>query len=131
MRQNRMFATRSRTYGFGGAVWQSPGTVQPPRPCGETVRRRMQWGGVVPSGSALSAISGVSFDRSLPDQEVAPEDEPAHAGTGERRGRVLTDLAGGKRGIKNLRHRLVAGRLPVPAATTRRSQDGERGAARP
>src|SRR5258708_3591663 len=66
------------------------------------------WSGVVPSGSALSAISGVSLDRSLPDQEVAPEDEPAHAGTGERRGRVLTDLAGGKQPGKDLPHRLVA-----------------------
>src|SRR5258708_39591813 len=112
MRQNRMFATRSRTYGFGGAVWQSPGTVQPPRPCGETVRRRMQGGGVGPSGSALSAISGVSFDRSLPDQEVAPEDEPAHAGTGKRRGRALTDLAGGKRRVKSPRPRLAAGGQP-------------------
>jgi len=76
------------------------------------------WSGVVPSGGALSAISDVSLDRSLPDQEVAPEDEPPDPGTGERRGRVLTDLAGGKRRVKNLRHRLVAGRQPVPAATT-------------
>src|SRR5258708_17558100 len=88
-----------------------------PRPCGETVRRRME--GVVPSGSALSAISGVSLDRSLPDQEVAPEDEPPHPGTGERRGRVLTDLAGRKRRGQKLRHRLVGGGPTGPAPTTR------------
>src|SRR5258708_39066754 len=75
----------------------------------------MEW---VPSGSALSAISTVSLDRSLPDQEVAPEDEPPHPGTGERRGRVLTDLAGRQQRVKNPRHRLGPGRQPVPPTTT-------------
>src|SRR5258708_39531971 len=88
----------------------------------------MEW---VPSGSALSAISTVSLDRSLPDQEVAPEDEPPHPGTGERRGRVLTDLAGRQQRVKNLRHRLVAGGQPGPATTTRRSEHGGGGAEHP
>src|SRR5258708_12772183 len=79
----------------------------------------MEW---VPSGSALSAISTVSLDRSLPDQEVAPEDEPPHPGTGERRGRVLTDLAGRQQRVKNLRPCLRAGRPPGPAPTTRPSE---------
>src|SRR5258707_14674085 len=88
----------------------------------------MEW---VPSGSALSAISTVSLDRSLPDQEVAPEDEPPHPGTGERRGRVLTDLAGRQQRVKNLRHRLVAGRPPGPATATCRPRQGEGGRQHP
>ena len=40
---------------------------------------------------------------------------PPHPGTGERRGRVLTGLAGRQRRVKNLRHGRVAGLQPVPA----------------
>jgi len=71
------------------------------------------------------------LDRSRPEQEVAPEDEPPHPGTGECRGRVLTDLAGCQRRVKDLRHHLVAGPEPVPAATTWRSETGEGGAEHP
>jgi hypothetical protein len=72
--------------------------------------------GVVPSGSALPGTSVVGLDRSLPEQEVAPEDEPPYPGAGQRRGCVLTDLAGRQRRVKKLRHRRVAGLQLVPAA---------------
>src|SRR6266496_926814 len=109
------FVTCSGTYGFGGAVASAvrpfAGLCMPVRKSGGGRS------GVVPSEGALPGISGVSLDRSLPEQEVAPEDEPPHPGAGERRGRVLTGLAGRQRRVKNLRHRRVAGLRPVPAAT--------------
>jgi hypothetical protein len=83
------------------------------------------------SSGAPAGARRPALDRSLPEKEVAPEDERPHPGTGERRGRVLTGLAGRQRRVKNLRHRRVAGLQPVPAATTRGSEDGEGGAEYP
>ncbi len=77
------FVTCSGTYGFGGAVASAvrpfAGLCMPVRQSGGGRS------GVVPSEGALPGISGVSLDRSLPEQEVAPEDEPPHPGAGERR----------------------------------------------
>ena len=51
----------------------------------------------------------MSRGRALPEQEVAPEDEPPYLGAGKCRGRMLADLAGRQRRIKNLGHRRVTG----------------------
>src|ERR1035438_4989945 len=81
--------------------------------------------------SALPAFGAVRLGGTLQEQEVAPEGEPPYLGAGKCRGRVLTDLAGGQRRLKNLWHRRVTPLQPLPAVTVWSPQNGEGGAEYP
>ncbi len=64
-------------------------------------------------------------DRFLPQQEVAPEDQPPYVCPRQKRRRLLPHLAGSQRWIKNDRHDCVAGFHRIPAPVTEGSEDGE------
>jgi len=69
--------------------------------------------------------------RFVPQEEVAPEDQPPHMRAGQKSRRLLPHLAGGKGWIKNDRHDRVIGFHRIPASAAKCSEDGKRGPEQP